>query len=93
MDCWQFRPPRPRRPGAGRRRLAPRARVAVVLDSLAAPEDGEGTQLSWLFSKIHAQIGVSNIIGGVGERYRTIEGETRHGMRACLSNYDTMVSP
>ena len=23
--------------------------MAVVLDSLAAPEDGEGTQLSWLF--------------------------------------------
>ena len=68
MDCWQFRPPRPRRPGAGRRRLAPRARLAVVLDSLAAPEDGEGTQLSWQFSKIHTQIGVSNIIGGVGER-------------------------
>ena len=35
------------------------------------------------FTKIHTQIGVSNIIGGVGERYRTIEGETRHGMRAC----------
>ena len=70
---------------------------SLVSDSLAAPvgNDGDGTQLSRLFfSKIHTPIGVSIIIGVVGERYRTIEGETRHGMRGTrLSNYDTMVSP